>query len=73
MELMLMFDWNSSQLYEDEWMTDTRSALLFFDCRRRISAAPQGGCHTQPIQDFRLPRFLSLSLSLPRIWTPNRP
>ena len=68
-ELMLMFDWNNSQPDEDEWMADAHLALFVFDCRRRISAAPQGGWDTQPIQDLTLPRFLSLS----RIWTPNRP
>jgi len=73
MELMLIFDWNSSQLDEDEWMTDVRLALLGFDCRRRISVATQGGWHTQPIQGFTLPRSSSLPLSLSRIWTPSRP
>jgi len=28
MELMLMFDWNSSQPDEDEWTTDARLALF---------------------------------------------
>lgn len=48
------------------------SAPFVFDCHCWISAA-LGGRDTQLIRDVTLLQFLSLSLSLPRIWTPNRP
>jgi len=52
--------------------SDVRSAPFVFDCHCWISAA-LGGRDTQLIRDVTLLQSLSLSLSLPRIWTPNRP
>jgi hypothetical protein len=60
----------TAPLYEDEWMTDVRSFALIVavEAQRRRWAD-----ETSSRSGMSLPQFLSLSLSLSRIWTPNRP